>query len=365
MRNGFLISTTNSIEKGEILSYIDVVCANVVIGTNVFSDLFASFTDLFGGRSNSYQDCLKRIYNEVMQGLKEKAVNIGANAIIGLSIDFDEISGKDKSMFMVSAIGTAVKVELGEYLDDLNNIELEYVTNDILEKEAKSYIIISDLKEGKEIRGEYQRFLLENPKIDLIDNILNRLLNRNYKRTHTHYPEDKDFLIKYLILLPYDLLSEKLYNLIKDIYINERNILNDFGVCRETFKDELIEVIEKGNLFNPKLILDVLHYDIGGLSKLLDCKKDVYNVDDLLYMEKILKIFDELQNTGKIEKVKSSMFGKEKERFICECGNVNNRENEFCGKCGVNIKGLNESTVNTLKRFKVKVGVLEQLLRRK
>lgn len=358
MKNVFLISTTNNIEKGEILSYVDVVCANVVIGTNVFSDFLASFKDFVGGRSGSYKASLQRIYNEVIQELKEKAINIGANAIVGLSVDFDEISGKDKSMFMVSAMGTAIKVKLDKCLDDSNNIDLEYVTNDILEKEVKSYIIISELKKGKEIIGAYQHFLLENPQIDLIDNTLERLLNRN-----TFYNEDKDFLKKYLTQLPYDLLSKKLYNLIKDVYMNERNIFNDFGVCKETFKDELIEIIEKCNLFNPKLILDVIHLDIRGLSKLLDSKKDVYNVEDLLYMKKILNLFDKLPNTGKIEMVKSGMFGKEKEKFVCECGNVNNKENEFCEKCGVNIKGLKESTVNTLNRYRVKVGVLEQLLR--
>ena len=82
---------------------------NVVIGTNVFSDLFASFTDFFGGRSGTYRDGLERIYNEAIKELKEKAIYLGANAIIGLSIDFDEIFGKDKSMFMVAATGTAVK----------------------------------------------------------------------------------------------------------------------------------------------------------------------------------------------------------------------------------------------------------------
>lgn len=106
-----IITTTNTIEGRKIRKYLSVVNANVVIGTNVFSDIAASFTDIFGGRSESYRGKLELMYNEVMLDLKERASNLLADAIVGVSINFDEISGKDKSMFMVSASGTAVTLE--------------------------------------------------------------------------------------------------------------------------------------------------------------------------------------------------------------------------------------------------------------
>lgn len=40
-----IVVTTNTIEGGKIKRYIDTVCANTVIGTNVFSDFTASFID--------------------------------------------------------------------------------------------------------------------------------------------------------------------------------------------------------------------------------------------------------------------------------------------------------------------------------
>jgi uncharacterized protein YbjQ (UPF0145 family) len=77
----------------------------------LFSDIFASFSDLFGGRSQTYQNHLTSLYNEAIENIKFAAYEIGANCIVGLSIDMDEISGKGKSMIMLTAIGTAVIIE--------------------------------------------------------------------------------------------------------------------------------------------------------------------------------------------------------------------------------------------------------------
>lgn len=103
-----IITTTNTIEKYTIEQYLGIVNSNVVIGTNLFSDFAASLTDVFGGRSGTYKSKLGTIYNEVMSELERKAESLNADAILGLNIDFDEVSGGGKSMFMVSASGTAV-----------------------------------------------------------------------------------------------------------------------------------------------------------------------------------------------------------------------------------------------------------------
>lgn len=105
------ITTTNNIENYSIKCYLGVVNANVVIGANLFSDFAASLTDIFGGRSVTYQNKLSLIYKTVINELEEKANNLNANAVLGLHLDFDEVSGGSKSMFMVSASGTAVLLE--------------------------------------------------------------------------------------------------------------------------------------------------------------------------------------------------------------------------------------------------------------
>lgn len=105
-----IITTTNSIESQVITQYLGLVNANQVIGTNFFSDLTASLSDVFGGMSGTYREKMNELYRDVLNELESRASSIGADAIIGLSVDFDEISGKGKSMFMVSAVGTAVKL---------------------------------------------------------------------------------------------------------------------------------------------------------------------------------------------------------------------------------------------------------------
>ena len=107
----FIITTTPTIEGHPIKAYLGAINVNVVIGTNFFSDFAASFTDVFGGNSATYQRKMDAMYENAQKELEKKARRMGGNAIVCLKTDFDEISGKGKSMFMLSATGTACKVE--------------------------------------------------------------------------------------------------------------------------------------------------------------------------------------------------------------------------------------------------------------
>src|SRR4051794_2790016 len=106
-----LVITTSSVDGLKIKRYLKPVSAHIVAGTNLFNDFVASVSDVFGGRSQTYQKQLTSLYNEAIERIKYAAYEIGANCIVGLSIDMDEISGKGKSMFMLTAIGTAVIIE--------------------------------------------------------------------------------------------------------------------------------------------------------------------------------------------------------------------------------------------------------------
>lgn len=106
-----LITTTNSIENATVEKYFGVVNANVVIGTNVFSDFTASLSDFFGGTSGTYRRQMDGLYEKAYEAISYKAERMGANCILAFSLDFDEISGKGKSMFMISVSGTAVKLK--------------------------------------------------------------------------------------------------------------------------------------------------------------------------------------------------------------------------------------------------------------
>src|SRR5688500_15661623 len=105
-----IITTTASIEGYRIVRHLGPISVHMVAGTNLFSDFFATVSDVLGGGSGSYGRQLSSLYARATRQLEEEARKRGANAVVGLGIDFDELSGQGKSMFMLNALGTAVRV---------------------------------------------------------------------------------------------------------------------------------------------------------------------------------------------------------------------------------------------------------------
>ncbi|MEO1253541.1 MAG: heavy metal-binding domain-containing protein [Bacteroidota bacterium] len=105
-----LLTTTNNIEGKTISTYYGMVTGEAIIGANIFKDIFASITDIVGGRSGAYEKSLKDAKNIAVQEMIEAAQALGANAIIAIDLDYETL-GKDSGMMMVSASGTAVKLD--------------------------------------------------------------------------------------------------------------------------------------------------------------------------------------------------------------------------------------------------------------
>lgn len=103
-----LTTTTNNIEGHPVREYLGVISAETIIGANIFKDLFAGIRDIVGGRSGSYERVLQEAKQTAMQELKDKASAMGANAVIGIDLDFETVG--TGNMLMVVATGTAVKI---------------------------------------------------------------------------------------------------------------------------------------------------------------------------------------------------------------------------------------------------------------
>jgi uncharacterized protein YbjQ (UPF0145 family) len=106
-----LITTTHTLQDQAIIEYKGVISAKNVRGINVLRDFLTSFRDFFGGRSGSYQDVMTAMEQELLGELQQQAMSMGANAIIGLTIDFDNVGAKNKSLLMAYAKGTAIVTE--------------------------------------------------------------------------------------------------------------------------------------------------------------------------------------------------------------------------------------------------------------
>lgn len=104
-----ITTTTHSIEGRPVQQYLGVVSAESIIGANLFKDLFAGIRDIVGGRSGTYERVIEEARNNAMNELIVKAQAIGANAVIGIDLDFETV-GSHGSMLMVIATGTAVRI---------------------------------------------------------------------------------------------------------------------------------------------------------------------------------------------------------------------------------------------------------------
>jgi len=102
-----IVTTTNTIEGHTITAYKGIVVGEAIMGANVVRDLFASVTDIIGGRSGAYESKLQDARETALRELEERAALKGANAVVGIDLDYEVVG---QSMLMVSASGTAVVV---------------------------------------------------------------------------------------------------------------------------------------------------------------------------------------------------------------------------------------------------------------
>ena len=104
-----ILTTTTIVEGHPVKEYKGVVTGETIIGANIFKDFMAGIRDVIGGRSGSYEKVLREAKNTSMEEMQERAMKLGANAIIGIDVDYETI-GQNNSMLMVAVSGTAVVI---------------------------------------------------------------------------------------------------------------------------------------------------------------------------------------------------------------------------------------------------------------
>jgi uncharacterized protein YbjQ (UPF0145 family) len=101
-----ILSTTPSLDGRVISDYCGIVTGEAILGANIVRDLFASITDIVGGRSGQYEKELSKARQIALKELEEEAQSMGAEAVVGIDLDYEVIR---EGMLMVTASGTAVK----------------------------------------------------------------------------------------------------------------------------------------------------------------------------------------------------------------------------------------------------------------
>ncbi|MEW8970301.1 MAG: YbjQ family protein [Mesobacillus sp.] len=103
-----IVTTTSTLQGREVVSYMGIVSGEAIMGANVVRDFLASVTDVIGGRSSAYENKLAEGREIAIREMEDKARRMGANAIIGVDLDFETLR---EGMMMCIATGTAVKIK--------------------------------------------------------------------------------------------------------------------------------------------------------------------------------------------------------------------------------------------------------------
>ena len=335
-----IITTTSAINGVQIEKYLGLVTSNLVIGTNVFSDFVASFSDFFGGMSGSYRNQLDLLYKRAVDDLTSKAKKLRADAILGVKIDFDEISGQGKSMFMVSITGTAVRF----VSNSINNSTAEAISLSRLQEERFLYRWKKRNVEDEITVSDWDIILDNNLKQLASDLYQHYLIVRSYGDESSVQTVDK--FLQFMSMLDYN----EAVNIVYQNYEQYRKVAN--------------KLIKKYNLFSSIEVLNLLNDNkIDCAIELLQYDKNEYTNEDINLMKNIISTIDNLPDIGKVESVKSGILSSKKEdKYVCQCGRVNPIDMEYCANCSKNKKGLLERQSEIVELFREKVSVLEHIV---
>ncbi len=333
-----LVVTTSSTEGLKIIKYLKPISAHIVAGTNLFSDFLGGLTDVFGGRSSSYQKQLNSLCDEAIESIKFNAAEIGANCVIGLKVDMDEISGKGKSMFMLSAIGTAVIIEKEQKVNPTfeSNQKPEFITIEKINILKRKKELIKDaMSDDFRFEEKTWEFITSNQIEEIFPLILKYFPISMVELTPSVEPAFYKNIISYIEAFDGSKKIKLLYDKIEEeeemkVILFLSNIIKKLGVYNF---ERTMGLLNNKDLKKQKIGLRIARYD-----KSFYEKQDVEN-----YIKMRDLIINSFKERGeKSTKIKKSLLSsKEQEVWICECGTTNDLEkSKYCGKCYNDIYGF-------------------------
>lgn len=350
-----LITTTDSFENSSITKYYTPITSNIVVGTNIFGDISASLTDIFGGRSESYEKRLKSIYQNAISNLETQAKRLKANAIVGLKVDFDEISGKGVQMLMVSVTGTPVNAKFS--LTESERVNSSIINGDLIESKIKARRLINKIKGLSLPQISISDFTkIANSDLDDYLEIIPPLIEQASFTSHAEEKRERASSIKaYLQNLDSTVFKNFAYPYIFDSETVQLNTLVDLIIKRDLIDySNVIENLQKSGGTPAALLL-------------LYSPKSDYSNQDYLNLKEIVKEFDTyfpVLSTER-EEISKGLFSKEVVKvWDCSCGKIvtGNR----CTNCDKDAFGYTSNIGHppiVKKYLEEKVAVLDQVLK--
>ena len=335
-----ITTTTSTVPNAEITEIISVVHNRIVLGTNLFSDIGAGFSDIFGGKNTAYEKRLAEITSQVIEGLKEKAKKQRADALIDLKIDVDEISGNGKSMFMVSAIATAVK--LNKQIDINASISLDEVSEKITKHKILKSIEIGSFNPHE---NWVEPFILNNELPEAFDTYL-RWISISSKQVENW----NDLYSVYISNLNKDSLFDKTISAFSKENRNEYEGTALSTIFKYIVVDysKILQIFTGDDIEKKRLCLNILFY-----------YNQSYSEADFELVEKVLSKVIEVFPKTSTEEIGTGLLSKGSKYWRCQCGAKNESQYySYCEKCSKDQYG----NPNQTRKVNEVITKLEELL---
>lgn len=331
-----LLTTTPNIEGCRITNYLGPISAQLVIGTGLITDFLSGLTDFFGLHSGAYQGKLNQINEKALSLIREKAAAIGANAVVGLRVDHDEISGGGKSMLMVTAFGTAVMREelktgglnLGANprVITANDLNLCMKRREVSAEAAENRLNESD---------ETWQFLIENQVSEVAIYVLRKISDLSVsEQTLTR-------ACQYFSALPSDVSKPLIYEaLVTDLR-------------QHSFA---LDLIKQNRLFDTARLRDLLKRSDLNVKQLalqaIDADQPYYMKETMSELEELKADIEASFSSAPVIIKEKGFLSSSKEVWECSCGRYVELYHS-CSHCGTDMYGFTPDLINPEAAIKI------------
>ncbi len=325
-RKRMLLTTTSSLDGWTVQEYLGPVSAEVVIGTGLFTEFFSSWTDAFGLESHAHQGKLDLIKQRALAAIEYKALRLGANAVIGLRVDHDEIGAGGKSLLMVTAMGTAVRAHRSGEREDphaesragaISAYELG-INRDRARLLARAEAGLVDLGDQKT-----WNFVVDNQVVEMAPHVLKRatLLQSQF----SYNPVERDrawaMLKDFFLRLDREQAAEALYAALDGPDVEAEfalQVIIDAGLLDVS---RITAMLQGANETVRARVLQVVRAD-----------QPYYTPDDIAPLQALRELIPVVCVPAPTVKKKGLM--GEKDVWMCVCGEAVDVKSTECGTCG-------------------------------
>lgn len=360
MKKDFILSTTNSLEGYKIMKYHGVCSARLVVGVGLFSEAFAALTDVIGGRSTKFEERLNELYDQAVDKVKMSAIKKGANGLVGIKMDIDEINGKGTQMFMISVSGTAISAEnLQENPGNLRRNEYVTLSGGELENHIRTKNNVMNLRNCNSHVNLYKIINASlNTKFPFpLDLLLNEINDETKAYTKIDMATNP-FGIKELnesLNFYFSVVNRERYNeMFNDIIFNSerfttlfQNIYSQYALPDYKAAANLIDKLPYEEV--EKMLLPVL-MKYG----------EQYDQESILDIDAVNERLGEIVN-AKIVATKGTF---NKEIWVCKCKKSISTSEERCPSCDRGRNGLSEDQEKQLNAIAAFLREIRETLRR-